>query len=121
MPQKLTFYRSTSGIPNNVVFVDNTLQQHTVILNLTHITWRVPQIKFNLNLETKIRKDILNNTNYELKYRQWFYQNISPPMGNEFTWDFPVAYSKCKYVLLGFQTNKDNQMGVDNSQFDFCD
>lgn len=37
-----------------------------------------------------------------------------------YTWDFPVAYAKCKYVLLAFQTDKDNRITVDNSEFDFC-
>ena len=59
-------------------------------------------------------------TNYSMDYRHWFYQNTTPPLGTEFTWDFPVAYSKCKYIILAFQTNKDNQANIDNSKFDFC-
>ena len=120
MPQKLTFYKTTTETPNNVLFVDSTTG-YTVTLQLTDILWRVPQLKFNIAVETQIRKEILNNKDYELNYRHWFYQNITPPIGSEFTWDFPVAYTKCKYVLLAFQTDKNNKIDVDNSEFNFCD
>lgn len=119
MSQKLTFYRSTSDKPNNVLFVAGD-SGYTVTLNLKDIVWRVPQLKFDINFETQLRKDILNNTNYDLTYRHWFYQNINPPVGSEFTWDLPVAYAKCKYVLLGFQTGRDNKIDRNNSEFDFC-
>jgi hypothetical protein len=122
IPQKLTFYRSTSDKFDNLLYADPTSTAgYAFSLSLTSIFWRVPQVKFNLSFETQLRKDILNKQDYELKYRHWFYQNITPPSGTEFTWEFPVAYSKCKYVILAFQTNREGQISKNNSEFDFCD
>ena len=114
VPQKLTFYRNTSDNYNNVLFTDTTTG-FTGVINLTEIVWRVPQIKFNIGYETQLRKEILSDKSYELKFRHWFYQNTTPARGTEFTWDFPVAYSKCKYALFAFQTDRDNKPNTDNS------
>jgi hypothetical protein len=119
IPQKLTFYRNTSDKPDNVVYVDST-SGYTVTLKLTDIVWRVPQIKFNIAYETQLRKEILSNKDYELTYRHWFYQSVTPPSGTEYTFDIPVAYNKIKYAIIGFQTDRDNQADKNNSEFDFC-
>lgn len=118
MPQKLIFYRNT-GESSNALCVK---QNFSATISLKDIVWRVPQIKFSLEYETQIRKEILDNTQYEMAYRTWFYQSIQPPKGaTEFTWDFPVAYSKTKYIILGFQEGKENNVNVDNSEFQLLD
>ena len=43
---------------------------------------------------------------------------ILPRGSSEYTWDFPVAYSRTKYILIGFQNNRDNRKEMDNSLFD---
>ena len=121
MPQKLVFYRNT-GTHINSVYVTPSTERYQVGLTLKEIAWRIPQIKFSIEYETQIRKDILDNTNYEMLYRHWFYQSISPPaFATEFTWDFPVSYSKTKYILLAFQQLDTNSIHTDNSQFNLLD
>ena len=63
MPQKLTFYRNTSDRPSNILHVDDAVG-YSVTLNLKDIVWRVPQVKFNIKLETEmyLRQEILNST-----------------------------------------------------------
>lgn len=122
VPQKLTFYRNTSDKFDNVLYADPTSTANcTFSLNLTGIFWRVPQVKFSLSYETELLQQIKNGKDYEVKFRHWFYQSITPASGTEFTWDIPTAYSKCKFVLLAFQTNREGQIGKMNDRFDICD
>lgn len=115
MPQKLVFYRIT-GAPNNA-FYQNTTKQLQYSVEIRDIVWRMPQIKFSIEYEARIRNEILKSTNYDLHYRHWFYHSIIPVSTTEFTWDLPVAYSKTKYLLLAFQTDVDNKIKSDNSQY----
>lgn len=119
MPQKLIFYRTTIS-PYNAIYVEEPL--HSVDISLKDIVWRIPQIKLSIEAETKVRKEILNNTNYEMYYRHWYYQSATPPGTSEWTWDFwdfPTAYSKTKYVIIGFQKDKENKLAANNAEFDF--
>lgn len=101
IPQKMTFYRTTANI--DVTEKIAAGERDKFSMTLKDITWRMPQIKLSIEEETRVRKEILNNTNYELKYRSWLYQSITTLAGTEYTWDIPVSYSKTKYVLLAFQ------------------
>lgn len=119
IPQKLIFYRST--VPANNCFYSNEAT-YVVSVNIQEIVWRIPQVKFSIAYETQVRKEILKNTNYELFFRTWFYQNIAPPVGStDYTWDVPVSYSKTKYVLIALQTDMHDKLGEDNSTFNFLD
>lgn len=118
MPQKLVFYRAANAESNVVNFTDNTLEQHVCSFNLTDIIWKLPQIRFSMTYETKIRKEILKDTNYELNFRQWLYNSTHLLEGTEYSWDIPTAYSKTKFILLGFQLTKENNYHSDISEFD---
>lgn len=119
MPQKLILYRAANAESNVINFDDNTLEQYACSFNLTEIIWQLPQIKFSLEYETKIKKEILKDTNYELTFRQWLYNSTHLLEGTEYSWDIPTAYSKTKYILVGFQLNRENNYHADISKFDF--
>ena len=122
MPQKLVFNRNNVE-RNNILLQDAGLDKHTISISLKDIIWRVPQIKFSLAYETKIRNEILKNTTYELRYRNWMYtSNNTVSLCTDYTWDIPVAQSKTKFVLLAFQTaDRVDDKTKDNSKFDLCD
>lgn len=122
MPQKLVFNRNNVE-RNNILLRDAALDKHTISISLKDIIWRVPQIKFSLAYETKIRNEILKNTTYELRYRNWMYtSNNTVSSCTDYTWDIPVAQSKTKFVLLAFQTvDRIDDKTKDNSKFDLCD
>lgn len=117
MPQKLVFTRNTGN--NSNCYVTTYGSEYSIKLTLNDIVWRMPQVKFSLTYETKIRSEILKNTNYHLEYRRWWHQSISGIVGTEYSWDIPVAYARTKYVILGFQNDRINKPGTDNSKFDF--
>lgn len=119
MPQKLVFYKNTLSSATNILIHDD---KYDCTITLKEILWRIPQVKFNIVYDTKIKNEILKGVDYPLEYRHWRYLYKSAISGSkEFTWDFPVAYARAKYVLIGFQTNKENTKKADISQFDLCD
>lgn len=123
MPQRLKFYRTTIK-PLNALYVKPPTVAgitYDVDISLKDIAWRMPLIKLSIEAETRVRKEILNNTNYDMYYRYWYYQSINPPVGSEYTWDFPTAYSKTKYIILGFQRERENNAGSNMAEFDFLD
>lgn len=119
MPQKLIFYRSTDPDNDLVILSGTDTETYTVKFTLTDITWKMPQVKFAIEYETKVRDEILKNTNYELHFRHWMYTSTVVGGCTEYTWDVPVAYAKTKYVLLAFQNGRNKESRIDNSMFDF--
>lgn len=121
MPQRMVFYRNHTSVNDIFQLSGDYLTKYKVAIELRHVTLNVPHIKFDLEHTTKVRNEIMRNAKYELKYRRWFYNSHTPPVGTDFTWDIPISYAKTKYVLIAFQTNRTNMPGADISKFDFCD
>ena len=119
IPQKLVFHRSV-GSDSNVFLTPNS--DDSVYLRITEILWRMPQVKFSMEYESRVRKDILSGKSFELKYRHWLYQSIPIPHGTEFSWEIPTSYSKTKYVLLAFQLkDREAKSNKDYSLYDLLD
>lgn len=111
----------TNANYNNVLLVDETLTStHTVGITLTDIIWRMPQYKFSLSYETAINKEIASSTEYEMYFRHWMYEKKLSVSGKTFTWDIPTSYYKPRYVIIGFQKNRDDKLNIDNGLFDLC-
>lgn len=115
-PQKLVFHRAVTS--NDNMFLD-TNKDDNITLDLKDVIWRMPQVKFSIEYEAKIRKEILGGKSFEMLYRHWMYQSIPIPHGSEFTWEIPTSYSRIKYVLLAFQSRaKENKLSENNATFD---
>jgi hypothetical protein len=120
MPQKLIFTKHASSSAVNSVLCN--ADNYKLDVNLKNVLWRMPLIKFNVLYDAKIKAEILRGYEYEIKFRHWLYNYKTGISGaREFIWDFPSAYSRAKYVLIGFQTNRDGQAKVDMSKYDYCD
>ncbi|KAK7574251.1 hypothetical protein V9T40_006209 [Parthenolecanium corni] len=119
MCQKMVFYKS-ANCTNNIFQLTGDYAPFSVTIDLRDVVLKVPHVKFDLEHTTKVRSEISENSKYELKYRRWFYNNITPPAGEDFTWDIPASYAKIKYVLIAFQTNRLNNTTANISQFDLC-
>lgn len=122
IPQKLVFTKSSApGQTNKLFFTPgNNPRDVQIQFDLRELVWRMPQVKFSIEYETKIREDILNGMDYVLQFRSWMYQSISGIRGQEYCWDIPTSYSRVKYVLLAFQKHQGNTMTTDASIFDLC-
>lgn len=120
MPQKLTFTRNSASHALNLILAKD--DSHDIDVTFKDIVWRMPLIRFNLLYDAKIKAEILKGSEYEIGFRHWQYSYKSGIAGSkECTWDFPTAYSRAKYVLIAFQTDRENKATQDLSKFDFCD
>ena len=72
-PQKLVFQRSVSNIENMFLDFHN---DDNIALELKDVIWRLPQIKFSIEYETKVRNEIYSGKSFEMTYRHWLYQSI---------------------------------------------
>ena len=118
-PQKLIFHRSVSGIEN--MFLDPN-KDDNIALELKDVIWRLPQVKFSIEYETKVCNEIYSGKSFEMTYRHWLYHSISMPTGLEYTWEIPTSYSRIKYVLIAFQSKaKENNLQADNAVFELFD
>ncbi|KAK7590536.1 hypothetical protein V9T40_002149 [Parthenolecanium corni] len=120
MSQKLVFYKTSNGVLNLFKSVGD-YSKVTAKVDLRDVVFKMPHVKFELEHTTRVRSEIAKNCKYELRYRRWFYNNISPASGTDFTWDIPVSYAKTKYILIAFQTRRWNVKTADASRFDLCD
>lgn len=119
--QELQLMRSTRGnCHNSVVLSEDLAKDYSISLTLTEIIWRVPQYKFSLECEQNINNEILADTEYEMFYRHWMYLSKSNFTGKTLTWDIPTSYYKPRYVILGFQKNREDKVTADNGKFDLC-
>ena len=122
MRQKLVFHRNSVDCVTQMLVQDPALDKNRVGINLMEVGWSVPQIKFSLAYETRIRNEILQNTTYQLAYRNWYYTcNNSVAGVTEYTWDIPAARSETKFVIIGMQTGRADSKTKDSSKFDLCD
>ncbi|KAK7590297.1 hypothetical protein V9T40_001910 [Parthenolecanium corni] len=119
MCQKVVFYKAANAV-NNIFQLIGEYAPYSIKIDLQDVILKLPHIKFNLEQTTKVRSEIAKNSKYELQYRRWFYNNITPSSGEDFTWDIPVSYAKTKYILIAFQTNRMNNSAANSSQFDLC-
>ena len=120
MIQKLVFYRTAKGF-NNMFRLAPAYLGATFDLDLKDVILKMPHVKFDLDHATKVRSEITTGSKYDLYFRKWSYNYIIPPQGTDFTWDIPVTYSKVKYLLIVFQTNRVDNRAEDGGQFDLCD
>lgn len=121
MPQKLVFYRCT-GPPNNSLYINPTKKINLDKFVIKEVIWRMPQMKLSIPVEAKVRQEILQNKNYPIQYRHWYYHSIIPSSGTEFTWDMSANQSRVMFILISLQKkSKDNNIQADNSEYDLSD
>ncbi|KAK7605153.1 hypothetical protein V9T40_007011 [Parthenolecanium corni] len=122
MRQKLVFHRNSVDCVKQVLVQDVALDKKYISIQVLEVAWSMPQIKFSLAYETRIRNEILQNTTYELSFRNWYYASNNTVSGvTKYTWDIPVARSKTKFILIGMQTGRANSKTKNSSKFDLCD
>lgn len=122
MRQKLVFHRNSVDCVTQMLVQDASLDKNRISVSLLEVGWSVPQIKFSLAYETRVRNEILQNTTYQLAYRNWYYTCNNTVAGvTDYTWDIPAARSKTKFVIIGMQTGRADSKTKDSSKFDLCD
>ncbi len=89
---------------------------------LSKIAWFVPHVEPNDEAKMELYKIIENKTTLELAYRLRQCDTITVPGSTSFSWRLTVksAPEKPRYVIVGFQTDKDSNQERNPALFDHC-
>lgn len=115
--QELVLVRSNSD-KNAVVGAETDVK-----INLNKIYWKLPHITPGLNEEVQLTKYIGKSVDTQIAFRNW-QLHVYPLLSKTKTHTWAVATinktSSPRYVILGFQTDREGHATKDMSQFDDC-
>ena len=77
----------------------------------------IPQFALDISLKNTIKQELL------VPFRSRMCETISVPQATTFSWPLNTSTSneRPRYVIVGFQTNKQNSQVTNPSVFDHCD
>ncbi|XP_054257341.1 uncharacterized protein LOC128988496 [Macrosteles quadrilineatus] len=118
--QELILLRSSTDL--NAV---STSEAGTLKLEIVKIYWRVPHVMVNDSAKLRLYKYIEKDPHIHIPFRQWEmheYANL-PTTSDSFSWPIRTTnqLEKPRYIIVGFQTGRKNDITKDMSQFDSCD
>ncbi|XP_031639676.1 uncharacterized protein LOC116351683 [Contarinia nasturtii] len=92
-------------------------------LNVTKIHWKIPHVVLSDRAKLGMLKVLSNNESLQLPFRSWdLYELPVVPQTTRHTWSVKTTSQVCKprYVIVCFQTNRNNVITNDASRFDHC-
>lgn len=87
------------------------------------IQWKIPHISLSDHAKLNMFKTISRNDNLSLAYRSWdLYELPLVPETIRHTWTVKTTnqVNKPRFVIVGFQTNRDQNISSDVTLFDHC-
>lgn len=90
-------------------------------ITISKIKWRMPHVKFDDHLQLKMLKKIQSDAPIPLTYRSWdLFEYPLLPETNSHVWTVKTTshLSRPRYVLLAFQTNRNNRIVSNKGSFD---
>lgn len=86
--------------------------------------WKVPHVQVSDNAKLMLLKNIERAHPISLGFRSWdLYEYPVLPTADKHTWSVKTSnhLNKPRYAIIGFQTNRNNDITKDSSVFDHCD
>lgn len=117
MKHELILTRSRND--NNCFFGANNI----LTINLTKVQWRVPNIKLDDSTQLKMLRQIDSNESIPMAFRSWdLYEYPTLPITDKHIWSVKTASNlrRPRYILLGLQTNRNNNPVRNTAIFDHC-
>ena len=113
----LTFVRASD---NNAILRDNAAAAAGKV-RLEKIAWSIPYAKPSLQAENELLK-IINNDKIRLEavFRDRICEKQSVPQSTNFSWRLGNSKAKPRYVIVAFETDRDNSQIANPSVFDHC-
>lgn len=93
-------------------------------IQINKIVWRVPHVKVSDREKINLLKYLEKDRPIQLAFRNWdLYEYPLLPKTTKHTWSIKTSsqIEKPRYVIIGLQTNRKNNVQKDMSQFDDCD
>lgn len=116
--QELILLRSASD-KNAVMSTDSA----TWSVKIDSITWRVPHVTVSDEYKIKLLNMIESDSIIHLPFRQWeMHEYPVLPQTSRQTWSVKTSnqMEKPRFVILAFQTGKNNELSKNASNFDHC-
>ena len=115
--QTLTLMRTTNA---DAVFRAQAVDDPK--LELSHISWRVPHVLPADKPKAKILDLVDRGISVDLGFRHWHYDSCDLPATTSFTWRLVTtsAIEKPRWIVIAFQTNRQNDVKKNTAQFDHC-
>lgn len=98
--------------------------EHIESVEIHKIIWRVPHIKVSDKEKIKLLRLLEKDHPIQLAFRNWdLYEYPLLPKTTKHTWSIKTSsqIEKPRFVIVGLQTNRKNNVLNDMSQFDHCD
>ena len=117
--QELILTRSSSD--NNAVVL-NAVDKYK--LQLTKINWRIPYIYVSDEYRDRLLSIVDRDLPIKLAFRRWELQEYPTlPETKQLTWTIKTVAQteKPRYIIVGFQTDRKNNIAKNASHFDLCD
>lgn len=97
--------------------------QEVVSVTLTKLCWRIPYITLSDKQRISLLKHLSRGTSIPVEYRSWeLYEYPVLPKTTKQSWSVKTAsqLEKPRYVVVGFQTARKNDMKKNAALFDHC-
>lgn len=94
-----------------------------VNITIQKIQWRVPHINVSDSERLKLLKYVEKQKPIQMCFRSWeLYEYPSLPQTTKHIWSVKTTsqVNKPRYIILGFQTNRNNLITANVSEFDHC-
>lgn len=90
-------------------------------VQLTKVVWKVPHVQVSDPIRLELLSQYKRNVPIDMSFRKWnlnYYPNL--PASKEINWTLKTttAQEKARFIVLGFQTDRDNSLTKDPSEFD---
>lgn len=95
----------------------------TVNIAINKIQWRIPHVKASDSVKLSLLKYVEKQNPIHLFYRSWdLYEYPSLPRSTKNIWSVKTTshVNTPRYIIIAFQTNRNNQIASDSSVFDHC-
>lgn len=90
-------------------------------VQLSKVLWKVPHVQVSDPIRLELLSQYKKNIPIDMSFRRWnlnYYPNL--PASKEINWTVKTSnqMEKPRYIILGFQTDRDNNLKKDPSEFD---
>lgn len=119
--QELVLRRSSND--HNAVYNSDAESTETVRVDIDRIFWNMPYVQVSDSEKLKLYKYVQSDKAIELAFRTWeLFEYPSLPNTNKHIWNLKtsIQLETPRYVIVAFQTDRNNQAKKDNSKFDHC-
>lgn len=92
-------------------------------IRIGKVQWRMPHVTVSDAQKLRLLQIIDKQLDVPLHYRTWeLYEYPALPTTDKHVWSVKASsqLNTPRYVIIGFQTNRNNRIAVDKSRFDNC-